>query len=379
MAIRLSPKVSERPVKGSRPLPLFIPGKQRGIRFGKQVKSTEVIFFSSQLSLMLEIGTTMSTALKAIGIQTKNPAFKEIIQAMNRDIEEGRQLSDAMKRHPKVFDSLFTSMVKSGETGGFLKSILDRIVVIQEKRQALITQLRSSITYPVVLCLLSIAVVIFVLVGILPKFAVFFEGKESVLPFTTRCLMSLSASLHHYWWAYVISVVGLAFSIKIWKETETGQAVIDRALISMPLVAGLSNKIYTCQLLSTLGHLMESRVPLLEALEVTRATIGNRYYRRFVDQIRDHVEKGGRFSQPFATYSYMLESVKQMVSTGEEIGNLPKVMLRLAEYYDIEVDQELKTFAAMVEPLALVFLGAVVGIIVSSIILPLFKLSMAIH
>jgi type IV pilus assembly protein PilC len=347
--------------------------------FGKRIKPREVIFFTSQLSLMLEIGTPLTDSLKAIANQTTNPAFKEVLLTMLKDIEEGRQLSDAMKRHPMVFDGIFTSMLKAGETGGFLKKILDGMVEMQEKRQALRTQLRSALTYPAVLCILAILVVVFILVGILPKFAVFFEGKESILPFTTRYLMIMSSILRGYWWACILVVVGLVFGVKLWKESDQGQALIDRLSISAPLIAKLTNEIYTCQFLRTSGHLMVSQVPLLEALEVTKNTFRNRYYRGFIDQIMEHVEQGGRFSQPFATYPYVIESVKQMVATGEEVGNLSTVMLRLAEFYDTEVDRELKSFAAMIEPVALIILGAVVALIVSSVILPLFRIAGAIQ
>ena len=346
---------------------------------GRRIKAREIIFFTSQLSLMLEVGTPLTSSLTAIENQTKNPAFKEVIKAMGRDIEEGLQLSDAMRRHPQIFNSVFVSMIKAGETGGFLQKILDRLAEMQEKRQALIAQLRSTLTYPAILCLVGLLVVVFVLVGVLPKFITFFAGKESILPITTRFLMVMSHSLRAYWWVYLISTVGLILALKIWKESEPGQALIDRFCVSAPMVARLYNKIYTCQLLRTLGHLMSSQVPLLEALEVTRATIRNRYFNRFITQIVDHVEKGGRFAQPFTTYPYILDSVKQMVATGEEVGNLPTVMLRLAGFYDTEVDRELKNIASLIEPIALMLLGGVVGVIVASVILPLFRLAHAVH
>ena len=296
-----------------------------------------------------------------------------------RDIEEGRQLSDAMKRHPRVFNSVFVSMIKAGETSGYLKQILDRIVEMQEKRQALIAQLRSTLTYPALLCIVGALVVIFVLVGVLPKFTAFFAGKEHILPPITRFLMALSDSLRGYWWAYIFCCLGLAVGIKLWKESDSGQALVDRLSVSTPVVSGLYNKIYTCQFLRTLGHLMASQVPLLEALQASKGTVRNRYFIRFVDQIMAHVQQGGRFAEPFAANPYILDSVKQMVSTGEEAGNLPKVMLRLAEFYDEEVDRELKSLASMIEPLALVVLGGVVGCIVASVILPVFRLAHAVY
>ena len=344
---------------------------------GNRIKSKEVIFFTTQLALMLEVGTPLTSALTAMKNQTKSPAFKEVIGALARDIEEGQQLSDAMRRHPKVFDHVFTSMIKAGETGSFLTGILERLAEMQEKRQALIAQLRSTLTYPVFLCAVGLLVIVFVLVSVLPKFTTFFAGKESVLPITTRFLMGLSASLRSYWWAYIIVTVGITIGLKLWKDSESGQNLLDRVCVSGPLLSRLYNKIYTCQLLRTLGHLMDSQVPLLEALEVTRATVKNRYFKRFLDKITDHVEQGGRFSHTFTTYPYILDSVKQMVATGEEVGNLPTVMLRLAAFYDTEVDRELKNISSLIEPVALILLGGVVGVIVASVILPLFRLAHA--
>ena len=347
--------------------------------FAEPVKPGELIFFTSQLSLMLEIGTPLNSALKAIGNQTGNETFKAVIHAMLLDVEEGKQLSDAMKQHPRVFDNVFVGMIKGGESGGFLTNILDRLVETQEKRQALKTQLRTALTYPAFLSIIGFFVIVFIMVSVLPKFTVFFEGKESILPFTTRFLMTMSASIRESWWVYILCSAGLVFSLKFFKDSKRGRILIDRFFVSTPFVAGLSNKIYTCDLLRTLGNLMESHVPLLEALEVTRGSIRNQYFRDFVNRIMEHVRQGGRFSRPFAAYPYVLETVKQMVATGEETGNLPKVMLRLASFYDTEVEQELKTLSALIEPMALIVMGAVVAVIVSSIILPLFKLSQMLH
>lgn len=377
MAIRFDPK--NLSTAGSLPgvKEEILPARAKGepLLRRRSVSTDERIFFTTQLSLMLEIGTPLASALGAIAKQTQNPAFREILQAMLRDIEEGRQLSDAMKRHPQVFNSIFTSMVRAGETGGYLKKILDSMADMDEKRQALLSQLRSTLTYPAVLCTLAVAVVIFVLVAILPKFAVLFEGKYALMPLSTRFLMAASASLRSWWWAYIFGFIAASAGFVAWLKSGMGRAVIDRLLVGMPLVSRIANKAYTTRLMRTLGYMMESQVPLVEALEVTAATFGNRFYRRFIEQVVEHVRQGGRFAQPFAGNPFILESVKQMLRTGEEVGNLPKVLLRLADFYDKEIDRELKAAAAMIEPVALIVLGLVVGLIVASVILPIFKLA----
>jgi type II secretory pathway component PulF len=383
MAINLNPKTlpataavtfATAPDRPKNPLDM---GLLRG--FGKRVKSREVMFFASQLALMLEIQTPLIEALKVIGDEIQNPAFKAVINALVQDIEEGRQLSEALSCHPQIFNNKFVSMVKAGEAGGFLEKILARIVEMQEKRQALVTQLRSSLTYPAVLCVFGFLVIVFILVYVLPKFTAFFKGKESILPWTTHFLMAASASLQHHWWVYILVAGGLVMGFIFWGKSEQGRVFCDRIFISGPLISGLANKIYTCEMLRTLGYLMESQVPLLEALEVTVPTIWNRYYQRFLGEIRNNVDQGGRFAQPFAANPNIPQTVKQMVFIGEEVGKLPMVMLRLAQFYDTEIEQELKKIAAMIEPVALIIMGGVVGLIISSIVLPMFKLSQALH
>jgi len=368
-----APKVKE---KGSSIADVFFDRlKQFALYLSKPVKSSELLFFTSQLSLMLEIETPLNLALKSISKQTENEYFKKVLNGVIKEIEEGRQLSESMKHHPEVFPPVFTSMVKSGESGGFLKEILDRIVEMQEKRQALVTALRSALTYPAVLCVVSTLVIIFIIVGVLPKFTSFFLGKEDVLPATTRILMSLSVILKNYWWALILVFITLSVSALLFKESRKGKIIIDWTLINFPVISKLSNKIYTCAMLRTLGNLMDSHVPLLEALEVTRGTVDNFYFRNLIDSIASHVRGGGKFSQPFFDYPYALDSVKQMISTGEEAGNLPKVMLRLTAFYDDEVERELKMFSSMIEPIALIVMGVVIGLIVSAVILPLFRLA----
>ncbi|MBI4633027.1 MAG: type II secretion system F family protein [Deltaproteobacteria bacterium] len=345
----------------------------------KPVSSGELIFFTSQLSLMMEVGTSLAVALRATAEQNKNPRFKTIIESMLRDVEEGHQLSDAMSRHPRVFNNVFISMVKAGESGGFLKKTLDGITAMQEKRKALVTQLRTTLTYPVILCIMAIAVVIFVLVGILPKFAVLFAGKERVLPLSTRFLMAASSFLQNYWWLLVVVLFGALIALKAFLKSHRGKELTDRLILTMPVIGPVANKIYTSQLLRTLGNLMDSQVPLLQALKATHSTFSNRHFSRFIEELQDHVEQGGRLSLPFAKNPYIMESVKQMVATGEEVGNLSRVMLRLADFYDIEVDRELKIVGSLIEPLALIMMGIVVGLIVSSVILPIFRIASAVH
>ncbi len=348
------------------------------LRTGASVSGKDLIYFTSQISLMMEVGTSLTDAVRALEGQTANPLLRSVLRSLGKDMEEGQSFSMALSRHERVFDGVFISMVRAGEAGGYLRDALERIVEMREKREALLAQVRSALAYPIILGLMSIVVVIFVLAGVLPKFMPLFEGKESVLPFSTRLLMAISRSLNAYWWAYVLGVAGGVLGLRGFLMSAPGRGLRDRLAISLPVIGPLTNKILTGQLLRTLGHLLESHVPLTDALTVTRMTMQNGYYRQLINQVQEVVNGGGRLARAFLSFPYMPGTVRQMIATGEEAGNLYPVMLRLARHYDGEIEQELKRVSSMIEPIALIALGSVVGVIVASVILPLFKLAHAI-
>jgi len=345
---------------------------------GGRVSGKDLIYFTSQLSLMLEVGTSLTDAVRSLEKQTANPLLQSILQSLATDMEGGQSFSMALSRHERVFDGVFVNMVRAGETGGYLRDALERIVEMREKREALLAQVRSALAYPVILGAMSIVVVIFVLAGVLPKFMPLFAGKESILPFSTRMLMAASRSLSAYGWAYGLGAVGAAIGLRGFLLSRPGRGLRDRLAVTLPVIGPMTNKILTGQLLRTLGHLLESHVPLTDALTVTRMTMQNGYYRRLIEQVQEVVNGGGRLAQAFLSFAYMPGTVRQMIATGEEAGNVYPVMLRLARHYDGEIEQELKRAAALIEPIALIFLGSVVGVIVASVILPLFKLAHAI-
>ncbi len=349
-----------------------------GTNLFARVSARDLIYFASQLSLMLEVGTSLTDAVNALEGQTANPRLRAVLRDLCRDMEEGASFSVALSRHPGIFDGIFISMARAGETGGYLRDALDRIVEMREKREALVAQVRAALTYPLILAAVAGVVVVFVLTGVLPKFMPLFEGKESILPTSTRVLMAASQSLRIYWWAWVLGAAGVVAACVVGLRSGPGRWLRDRLAVSLPIVGPLTNKILTGQLLRTLGHLLESHVTLIDALKVTRMTLQNRFYRGLVDRVEEIVQSGGRLSRAFLGFSHMPPTIRQMVATGEESGNVYQVMLRLARHYDQEIEQELKRVASLIEPLALIILGGIVGVIVASVILPLFKMAHAI-
>ena len=351
--------------------------RQRPRRTGR-VSRKDMIFFCSQLSLMLDVGTSLTDAVKALQQQTANPNLRAVLRTLERDMEEGQSFSSALARHPAVFDGVLVSMVRAGEAGGYLRDALERIVEMGEKREALLAHVRAALTYPIILAVVALAVVTFVLTGVLPKFMPLFAGKEDILPLSTRMLMSTSHSLITYWWAWGLGLAGLVGSAMAFIRSAPGRKLCDRLSLVLPVIGPLTNKVLTGQLLRTLGHLLESHVALLDALKVARLTLRNCYYRALLDRVASSVEGGGRLSLAFQEFAHMPPTVRQMVATGEEAGNVYQVMLRLARHYDQEIEQNLKRVASLIEPAALIILGGIVGLIVASVILPLFKMAHAV-
>jgi type IV pilus assembly protein PilC len=346
--------------------------------WGRRPSGRDLIYFASQLSLMLEVGTSLTDAVAALEPQTANPVLRRILQELQHEMEEGQSFSIALSRHDRVFDGVFISMVRAGETGGYLKDALNRIVEMREKKEALVSQVRAAMTYPMILTVVAFFVVVFIVTGVLPKFMPLFAGKEAILPASTRFLLALSQSLRGYWWLWILGGGAIATAGTFFSRSSPGRWLHDWLSISLPVVGPLTNKVLTGQLLRTLGHLLESHVALTDALKVTRLTLQNRFYSGLVDRVELVVESGGRLSQAFLEFKHMQPSVRQMIATGEESGNLYPVMLRLAHHYDTEIEQQLKRLASLIEPLALIVLGAVVGLVVASVILPLFKMAHAI-
>jgi type II secretory pathway component PulF len=349
------------------------------INFSKQVSTRELIFFSGQLSLMIEIGTPLNVGLSSIAIQTKNSVFKQAIIDIVADVEAGSLLSTAMGKYPKIFSDVYVSLIKAGENSGELKDMLDRAVLVQEKQEKFLDTLKKAMTYPLILCCVSVAVVIFLLTYVFPRFAVLFEEIEDILPASTKFLLYLSNSLRSSGLLAALLAGISVGSIYAFAKSTKGRLLIDKLKMSLPVLQKLFVRIYLVQMMRTLGFLMGCNVPLMDALQITRRGIRNLVFVQFIDETTRNLEEGRGMSLAFTESAFIPESAKQIVKTGEETQNIAKVMLRLSDYYENEIDDLMKKFATIIEPLLLIIMGVVVGGIVMSLILPIFKLSKMVH
>ena len=361
------------PQDEARAASLSLPGLRR-----QRVGARERRFLTEQLALLLETGNSLQSSLQALRDQSGQPALRELLDSLLQDIEQGRQLSTALARHPEVFPSTYTSLVAASEEGGYLPQVLEQLLALEEKREQLQRTLVSALSYPLFLLVFALAVIVFVLVVVFPKFKDLFSLIEDELPVTTRVLMAVSQLLQNHWLPLLLGLLTLVFGIGYWARSPRGRDFIDRARLEWPLLRGIFLPLYLVQCLRVLGSSLRNGVTVIEALHSSREVVANGLFRRFIGQLENHVEQGQGIAAGFADSSFIPPLVRQMVKTGEDSGNLAKVMLRLADHYERELNQRLETLSRLAEPIMLLIMGGVVGVVVSSLILPIFKLSHAV-
>jgi len=348
------------------------------ISIGSGISAKEVMFFTSQLSIMLETGTNLTTSLAAIASQCTNPRLKRTIEAVHLDVTGGKTFSSALARHPKVFTTVFVSMVRAGELGGFLTEMLNRLHEFQKLKQEIRSKIVTALAYPTVLAVMSLGVVIFMVAYVLPRMTSVFKGKEEILPTITKVVLGVSHGFVTWWPAIVGGLLGLVIGLVAWRRTAGGRRMFDRLKVSLPLIGPLSRLLYSSRLLRTMGVMLESGIPLLDGVAVTRGTVGNTEYASFLDRVGEKVRQGKTLSDPFSQSRLFTPIVKQMITTAEATGSTGMVMLKMAGHFEEEMTAKLKGLTALLEPAIVVAMGAVVGTIALSLFLPLFKLSSAV-
>ncbi|WP_417616062.1 type II secretion system F family protein [Oceanisphaera sp.] len=343
--------------------------------FQKRLKPSDRLFFSEQLSLLLETGTSILPALKTIRLQTRHPAMHVLLSDLEQRIADGQPLSQALSHHPRLFNSTYVNLVAAAEGGGFLNKVLQHLAELDERREQLRQQLKSAASYPMFLALFSVAVMLFVLVVVFPKFADMFVAIRDQLPWTTTVLMNTSDIMRQHWPWLCLATALLAVGGYIWAGSAAGRQRLDSWRMTLPGIRGFYIRLYLTESLRVLGLSLSHGVPLVTALDATREVIGNRQFQQFIGQLQQNVIEGKGLSYGFEQAGWTPSLVRQMLRTGEDTGNLPKVMLRLTEHYEREVRKHLNTLTKLAEPLMLLVMGLVVGVLVSSLILPIFKLS----
>lgn len=336
------------------------------------------MFFTEQLSLLLETGTALHAALKALKTQAENPEMVRVIEGLEEKIAEGKAFSVALQQYPDLFPGTYVNLVAAAETGGFLDTVLAELLKMDERREELRRTVVSALSYPIFLIMFSFATVLFVLVVVFPKFAELFTAIRDQLPVTTLFLMAASDVMIKHWFALSTGVVAALVGVAWWSKTPAGRFATDRFKMRAWYARDIFVQIYLTQSLRVIGLSLANGVSVMDALASCREVVSNHVFQRFISDVENKVKEGGGFSAAFQQADFIPETVRQMVTTGEETGNLPRVLGRVADYYERELAKRLAAFARIIEPLMLLVMGGVVGLIVSSLILPIFKLSRAV-
>jgi type IV pilus assembly protein PilC len=348
--------------------------KELEIPFFNRIKAQDLTIFTRQLATMVSSGMTILRALYVLEAQTENKKLQEIIATVRKDVEAGLPLSDALERHPKVFNQLFVAMTRAGETGGVLDTSLQRVADQLEAADSLRRQVKAAMAYPLVVMGFAFSVLIALVVFLVPVFVGTFKQFGGDLPTITKFTVGLSNAMTGYWWAFILGAFGTVWGFRKWKSTPAGMKIWDSFKLKIPMKIGdIVQKICLARWSRTLSALVTAGVPLLQALEITGKTAGNWCVEKAMSDVIESVRQGGTISDPLKHASVFPGMVSHMVGVGEETGALDTMLSKIADFYEDQVAAAVKQLASILEPVMIILVGGMVGFIVISMYMPLFK------
>jgi type IV pilus assembly protein PilC len=341
---------------------------------GRAVNSKNLAVFTRQFSVMIDAGLPLVQCLEILGTQEEDKHFSRTILETRGDVESGSALADAMKKHPKAFDALFTNMIAAGEAGGILDTILKRLAVYIEKNVKLKQQVKSAMIYPVAVLVIAFLVVAVILWKVIPTFATMFAGLGAELPLPTRVVIAMSNFVVRFIPFIIVGIVAGVFAVRQYYATNGGRHAIDRLLLRMPVLGMILRKIAVARFCRTLSTLISSGVPILDGLEITARTAGNAVVEDGIMTTRKSIERGETVSGPLKDTGVFPAMVTQMIGVGEATGALDTMLAKIADFYEEEVDVAVAGLLTLMEPLMIAFLGVIVGGIVIAMYMPIFSM-----
>jgi type IV pilus assembly protein PilC len=348
--------------------------KRRG-----RIKTRDIVIFTRQFSTMINSGLPLVQALDILSKQTENPALASVTRDVVFDVESGHTLADALRKHPKAFSELYVNMVAAGEAGGILDTILMRLASFMEKNDALIRKVKGAMIYPGVIMSVAFIAVTTLLLFVIPVFQNLFGSVGLALPLPTRVVIGASQLLKGYWWLFAGVIAGSVMALTKYYTTPNGKLNIDRTLLGVPILGGVLRKSAVSRFTRTLGTLISSGVSILDGLEITAKTAGNRVIQDAIMASRASIAGGDTIAQPLAKSKVFPPMVISMISVGEQTGGLDEMLSKIADFYDEEVDAAVSGLLAALEPIMIVFLGVIVGGMVVAMYLPIFDMINAVH
>lgn len=350
--------------------------KRVKVKTGGRIKTKTLMIFTRQLATLIDSGLPLLRSLTVLGKQEPNPILKATINTLADSVQSGSTFSESLAAHPKIFNKLYINMVKAGELGGVLEVVLNRLAEYQEKAQKLKNKIVSAMVYPTIVMFIAVAIMAFLMLFIVPKFKTIFDemlGGQK-LPMLTEMVTGFSSTFAQYWWAVLLGAITIFLIYKFVSSTKGGRYAIDSFKLKMPLFGNVQRKSAISRFSRTLGTLVTSGVPILQALNITRDTAGNVVVSNAIDRVHESVKEGESIVAPLEASKVFPPMVISMVDVGEETGQLPEMLLKVADVYDDEVDNAVAALTSMLEPIMIVMLALVVGTIVLALFLPLVKI-----
>ena len=346
---------------------------------GGKISMRDIVIFTRQFSTMINAGLPLVQALDILAKQSENPALKDVTRAVVYDVESGHTVADALRKHPKAFTDLYVNMVAAGEAGGILDTILMRLATFMEKNDALVRKVKGAMIYPAVISSVAAIAIIVLLIFVIPVFEKMFASVGMALPMPTRVVIGMSKFLTGYWWAVLIIIGTLVWSLKKYYATSDGKLVIDRLMLKAPVLGDVLRKSAVSRFTRTLGTLIGSGVSILDGLEITAKTAGNRVISDAIMESRTSIAGGETIAAPLEKSKVFPPMVISMIAVGEQTGGLDEMLSKIADFYDEEVDAAVGGLLALMEPIMIVFLGVVVGGMVVAMYLPIFDMINAVQ
>ena len=357
-------------------------GGKLNLNFGRGLTDKDLVVFTRQFGTMINAGLPLIQCLDILSTQSENKVLRETVGDVKNSVEAGSTFSDALKKHPKIFDELYTNMIHAGEVGGLLDTILTRLAKHIEKAMKLKGQIKSAMVYPSAIVGVAIIVISVLMVWVIPVFAQMFlemSGGKIGLPGPTQLVINISNFFQSYWYFMGGALVGMIMAIKRYYATVNGRVVIDRLLLKIPIVGDLIRKASVAKFTRTLGTLITSGVPLLEGLSICAKTSGNKVIEEALMNARVSISGGKTISEPLAKCNVFPKMVTHMIAVGESTGALDAMLGKIADFYEDEVDQAVDTLTSLLEPIMMVVLGTIIGFIVIAMYLPIFTMAQAIQ
>lgn len=342
--------------------------------FGTGVKDKDIAVFTRQFATMIDAGLPLVQCLEILAAQQPNKIFKKALQDIRTDVEGGATFATALKRQPKIFNQLYTNMVEAGEAGGILDTILNRLAAYIEKAISLKRRIKSAMIYPSVIVTVAVIVVVFLLIFVIPTFKAMFEGFGATLPLPTQIVLEASRIMVAYWYIFFGSLAVTIVGLRYYYKTPNGRKAIDALLLKAPVFGDLIRKVAVAKFTRTLGTLISSGVAILDGLEITARTAGNKVVEEAVMRTRASIAEGKTIAEPLKASGVFPPMVVSMIAVGEQTGALDSMLAKIADFYDEEVDVAVANLTSLLEPMLMVFLGVVIGGVVIAMYLPIFKL-----